>query len=335
MRTKTWLTLFLPLLIATLAAGASDARAQDLYRVRGTLKSVTADQLVITSREGEVMGFRLDPESGRRGHASDHRRRQAGPVRRPDHGHDGRSAGRPRGASVRRRPARPGRGSLRLGPGQGPEHDDQRDRGADQGRRRRPGAQGELSGGEPKVAGTQTIYLPPDVPIVHMAKADRALLAPGKDAACWSSRIATRPRSWSRSWSATRAPNHPCERRPCRLCGTMAAPGGADRAGAGLLRRPTGRGRTGTGAGHPPSGTPEAHCAALIAQFDDIIISRLDYQILMLEDYELDEAREWRERAGTECAARRYFFGIGLITSALRRIRVVPDLDEGPPPAAH
>ena len=87
--------------------------------------------------------------------------------------------------------------------------------------------------------------------------------------------------------------------------------------------------------GHRPSGTPEAHCAALIAQFDDIIISRLDYQILMLEDYELDEAREWRERAGTECAARRYFFGIGLITSALRRIRVVPELDEGPPPAAH
>jgi hypothetical protein len=35
--------------------------------------------------------------------------------------------------------------------------------------------------GEPKVEGTQTIYLPPSAPIVHMAKADRALLAPGKD----------------------------------------------------------------------------------------------------------------------------------------------------------
>ncbi len=35
--------------------------------------------------------------------------------------------------------------------------------------------------GEPKVLRAQTIYLPPDVPIVRMAKADRFLLAPGKD----------------------------------------------------------------------------------------------------------------------------------------------------------
>ena len=65
MRARTCLSIVLPVLIAILAAaGASDARAQDLYRVRGTLKSVAADHLVITSREGEVMGFQLNPKLG-------------------------------------------------------------------------------------------------------------------------------------------------------------------------------------------------------------------------------------------------------------------------------
>ncbi len=84
------------------------------------------------------------------------------------------------------------------------------------------------------------------------------------------------------------------------------------------------------GEDHGPSGTPAAHCAALISQFDEIIISQFDYRILMLEDYELAEAREWRDRAEADCAVGRYDFGIGLIASALRQIGVVlgPDEDE-------
>jgi hypothetical protein len=85
------------------------------------------------------------------------------------------------------------------------------------------------------------------------------------------------------------------------------------------------------GPGPAPVGTVAARCAGLIALFDDIIISRFDYQILMLEDYELAEAREGRDRAGTECAAGRYFFGIGLIKSALREIGVVPEPDADRP----
>ena len=65
MRNKTWLSIVPTLLIAAiLAAGAADAGAQELYRVRGTLRSVAGDQLVITSREGEVMGFQLSPDFG-------------------------------------------------------------------------------------------------------------------------------------------------------------------------------------------------------------------------------------------------------------------------------
>jgi hypothetical protein len=82
---------------------------------------------------------------------------------------------------------------------------------------------------------------------------------------------------------------------------------------------------------HRPALDPATRCAALIAIFDDIIIDRFDYRILMLEDYELAEARRWRDRAETECAAGRYFFGIGLIRSALRRIGVVPPAKAEPP----
>ena len=80
-------------------------------------------------------------------------------------------------------------------------------------------------------------------------------------------------------------------------------------------------------------GTPAARCAALIAQFDEIIINRFDYRILMLEDYELAEARNWRARAEAECGAGRDEFGIALIASALERIGVVPESDDAPQPA--
>jgi hypothetical protein len=84
-----------------------------------------------------------------------------------------------------------------------------------------------------------------------------------------------------------------------------------------------------------PAGAEAAHCATLIALFDDIIISRFDYQILMLEDYELAEARQWRDRAEADCAAGRYFFGTGLIESALRQIGVVPEPNDPRQPDPH
>ncbi len=183
MRTKTWLTVVLPLLIATLAAGASDARAQDLYRVRGTLKSVTADQLVITSREGEVMGFKLDPKLGV----------YAVTPATIDDVKQGQFVGLTTVMAGDRQVALEAHlfaDDLRgLGEGhyawdlvKGPNMMTN----ATVAQIKDVGADRELKvsyqEGEPKVAGTQTIYLPPDVPIVHMAKADRALLAPGKDA---------------------------------------------------------------------------------------------------------------------------------------------------------
>jgi hypothetical protein len=45
-------------------AAASLAQAQEPYRVRGTLKSVTGEQLLLSTREGVVMGFELSPEVG-------------------------------------------------------------------------------------------------------------------------------------------------------------------------------------------------------------------------------------------------------------------------------
>ena len=40
-------------------------------------------------------------------------------------------------------------------------------------------------------------------------------------------------------------------------------------------------------------------CAGLIALFDEVIVSRFDYRILMLEDYELADARECGSRPRT------------------------------------
>ena len=184
MRTKTRLSVVLPVLIATLvAAGASDARAQDLYRVRGTLKSVAADHLVITSREGEVMGFQLDPKLGV----------FAVTPATIDDVKQGQFVGLTTVMTGDRQVALEAHlfaDDLRgLGEGhyawdlvKGPNMMTN----ATVAQIKDVGADRELKvsyqEGEPKVAGTQTIYLPPDVPIVHMAKADRALLAPGKDA---------------------------------------------------------------------------------------------------------------------------------------------------------
>jgi hypothetical protein len=87
-----------------------------------------------------------------------------------------------------------------------------------------------------------------------------------------------------------------------------------------------------TGAAGLQPGTPAARCAALIAQFDAVIVNRFDYRILMLEDYELAEARYWRAQAEAECGAGRYDFGIALIAGALKQIGVVPEPGDAPPP---
>ena len=85
------------------------------------------------------------------------------------------------------------------------------------------------------------------------------------------------------------------------------------------------------GSDDAPDG-PAARCTALIALFDEVIVSRFDYRILMLEDYELAEARAWRHRAEADCGAGRYGFGIALIESALQRIGVPPWPDDPEPP---
>ncbi len=172
------------LLIAALfAISLPSARAQEPYRVRGTLTSIAADQLVITSREGEVMGFQLSPDLGVF-------------VVTPatiDDIKQGQFVGLTTVTSGDRQVALEAHlfaDDLRgLGEGHYPWDlvkepnmmtnatvAEVKDVGADR--------QLDVSyrEGEAKTAGTQTIYLPPDVPIVHMAKADRALLAPGKAA---------------------------------------------------------------------------------------------------------------------------------------------------------
>jgi hypothetical protein len=183
MQARTCLPVVLLLLATLVAAGASEARAQDLYRVRGTLKSVAADQLVITSREGEVMGFQLSPDLGV----------YAVTPATIDDVKQGQFVGLTTVTTGDRQVALEAHlfaDDLR-GLGEGHYAWDLvkapnmmtnatvaqiKDVGADR------QLKVDYQAGEPKVAGTQTIYLPPDVPIVHMAKADRSLLAPGKDA---------------------------------------------------------------------------------------------------------------------------------------------------------
>src|SRR5512132_1192866 len=171
------------LLIATLVAmSLESARAQEPYRVRGTLKSIAADQLVITSREGEVMGFPLSPKLGV----------FAVTPASIDDVKQGQFVGLTTVASGDRQVALEAHlfaDDLR-GLGEGHYPWDLVDKpnmmtNATVAEIKSLGADRQLQvnyrAGEPKVEGTQTIYLPPTAPIVHMAKADRSLLAPGKD----------------------------------------------------------------------------------------------------------------------------------------------------------
>jgi hypothetical protein len=54
----------LALTAVLLLATAGGAPAQEPYRVRGTLEQVGGDQLLLSTREGVVMGFDLSPEVG-------------------------------------------------------------------------------------------------------------------------------------------------------------------------------------------------------------------------------------------------------------------------------
>jgi hypothetical protein len=182
MSTIRWLPLRAILIAALTLVTLPGARAQEPYRVRGTLESVTADQLVLTSREGEVMGFPLSPELA---------------VFRVtpatiDDVKQGEFVGLTTVTSGDRQVALEAHlfaDDLRgLGEGHYPwDLVDQPNMmtNATIGQIKDVGADRQLQvsyqAGEPKVAGTQTIYLPPSVPIVRMAKADRSLLAPGKN----------------------------------------------------------------------------------------------------------------------------------------------------------
>ena len=171
------------LLIATLvAASSSSARAQEPYRVRGKITSVAADQLVITSREGEVMGFPLSPDLGVCAVA---------PATIDDI-RQGQFVGLTTVASGDRQVALEAHlfaDDLRgLGEGHYPWDLVEKPNmmtNATVAEVKEVGADRELKvsyrEGEAKVQGSQTIYVPPSVPIVRMAKADRSLLAPGKD----------------------------------------------------------------------------------------------------------------------------------------------------------
>ncbi len=75
------------------------------------------------------------------------------------------------------------------------------------------------------------------------------------------------------------------------------------------------------------AGGPAGRCAALLALFDEIVVSRFDNRLLVLEHDELAEASAARDQADLDCTAGRYGFGIPLIESALRRIGIVPPPD--------
>jgi hypothetical protein len=166
-----------------LAASVPSAQAQEPYRVRGTLKSVSADQLLITSREGEVMGFPLSPDLGVY-------------VVTPatiDDVKQGEFVGLTTVTYGDRQVALEAHlfaNDLRgLGEGHYPWDLVEKPNmmtNATIAQIKDVGPDRELKvnykQGEAKTEGSQTIYLPPSVPIVHMAKADRSLLAPGKDA---------------------------------------------------------------------------------------------------------------------------------------------------------
>jgi hypothetical protein len=56
--------LALALIALLLAWAAGAAQAQEPYRVRGTLEQVAGGQLLLSTRDGVVMGFELSPEAG-------------------------------------------------------------------------------------------------------------------------------------------------------------------------------------------------------------------------------------------------------------------------------
>jgi hypothetical protein len=74
--------------------------------------------------------------------------------------------------------------------------------------------------------------------------------------------------------------------------------------------------------------TDEPRCTALIALFDEVIVSRFDYRILMLEDYELAEASELRRAAEIECRTGSPVVGTEMIETALREIGVGPPMTD-------
>jgi hypothetical protein len=169
------------LIVATASAPA--ALAQEPYRVRGTLKSVAGDQLLVSSREGEVMGFELGPELGVFAVTP----ARIDDVKQGDFvGLTSIEAGGRRVALEAHLFAEDLRG---LGEGhyawdlvQEPNMmtnatvAEVKEVGADR--------QLEVSyrEGEAKIEGAQTIYLPPGVPIVRLARSDdRALLQAGKE----------------------------------------------------------------------------------------------------------------------------------------------------------
>jgi len=77
-----------------------------------------------------------------------------------------------------------------------------------------------------------------------------------------------------------------------------------------------------------PGDLPDERCRALNALFDEVIVSRFDHRLLMLEDYELAQASELRTAAEVECAAGSHVFGIDMIETALREIGVVPPMTD-------
>jgi hypothetical protein len=74
--------------------------------------------------------------------------------------------------------------------------------------------------------------------------------------------------------------------------------------------------------------TDEPRCTALIALFDEVIVSRFDYRILMLEDHELAAASELRRAAETACRTGSAVVGTEMIETALREIGVVPPMTD-------
>jgi hypothetical protein len=152
--------------------------------VRGTLKTVAGDQLLISSRDGEVMGFQLSPELGvfvvtpatvddiKPGSFVGLSSVQAGDRQVALEAHL--FAEDLRGL---------GEGHYAWDLVQGPNMmtnatvAEVKEVGAD--RRLELGYQE----GEPKVAGAQTNYQPPEAPIVRLARSDdRSLLQAGKEA---------------------------------------------------------------------------------------------------------------------------------------------------------